>query len=154
MLKVVGAPALRNCVQIVRRKTRSSLQDVVYRHEASSAAFNKVYPRHDVFSERHIGPSNAEKESMLAFLGMQVGLFLARVDHILEDVTTTSFCALKKRSWNDGKCQFVTSKKNKIEVNVKMKMTCRFGVSEPLAGFTMPWRMGLIKQFSIALYWP
>ena len=85
MLKVVRGSALRNCV---RRKTRSSLQDVVQRHEASSSAFNKVYPGHDDFSERHIGPNNAEKESMLELIGMQVSLLLARGD-LMCDVCAT-----------------------------------------------------------------
>ena len=57
------------------RGSRTLLQIVVSRKESrsTSSAFNQIYPRHDDFSERHIGPSTAEKEAMLEVLNMRVG---------------------------------------------------------------------------------
>ena len=57
------------------RGSRTLLQNVVSRKKSrsTSSAFNPIYPRHDDFSERHIGPSTAEKEAMLEVLNMKVG---------------------------------------------------------------------------------
>ncbi len=58
-----GASVVRKCLKLTRRS--------VVRSEATSA-LSRVYPRHDDFSERHVGPSTAEKDSMLQFLELQV----------------------------------------------------------------------------------
>ena len=39
----------------------------------SSAAFNSVYPKHDIFAERHMGPNGLEEDSMLHYIGLKVG---------------------------------------------------------------------------------
>lgn len=38
----------------------------------SLSTLDKLYPRHDSFSERHIGPGADEKGEMLDFLGFKV----------------------------------------------------------------------------------
>lgn len=37
----------------------------------SSSTFNSVYPKHDNFVERHIGPKGAEEDSMLQYVGLK-----------------------------------------------------------------------------------
>ena len=39
---------------------------------SSDSAFRRLYPLHDDFSERHIGPSDGEKNAMLELLGLEV----------------------------------------------------------------------------------
>ena len=39
---------------------------------SSSRAFDRFYTRHDDFSERHIGPSELERQTMLEFMGLKV----------------------------------------------------------------------------------
>ena len=38
------------------------------------STLDKLYPRHDYFSERHIGPSDEEKRAMLDFLGYKASI--------------------------------------------------------------------------------
>ena len=40
---------------------------------SSGTTLNKLFPRNDDFSERHIGPSPREKEAMLDLFGFKVG---------------------------------------------------------------------------------
>jgi hypothetical protein len=46
-----------------------------------SSTLDKLYPGHDSFPERHIGPNEVEKKAMLDFIGMKVGqkTFIFRV---------------------------------------------------------------------------
>lgn len=37
-----------------------------------TSSLDKIYPRHDSFVERHIGPNEVEKKAMLDFIGMKV----------------------------------------------------------------------------------
>ena len=71
MFKVLRSSAtLRKCVQFAGRS-------VAQQNHRAFSAFSKVYPPDD-FSERHIGPSDAEKEALLEFLNLQVNRLSSR----------------------------------------------------------------------------
>ena len=51
------------------RRNVLNAKDTTYR---AISTLDKLYPRHDDFSQRHIGPSEEEKRSMLDLLGFKV----------------------------------------------------------------------------------
>ncbi len=69
-----GGTTLRNCAQVFKKARNQRKIVCTQRCEASStSAFDKLYPAHDVFAERHIGPGTAERRAMLDHLNLQVG---------------------------------------------------------------------------------
>lgn len=66
---------IRGAVQICRRQTGANTQNRIRVAQTawhSTKVIDKLYPKHDDFSERHIGPGNAEKAEMLEYLGLKV----------------------------------------------------------------------------------
>lgn len=59
--------------QITQTHASTGTQFAVVKRWTSS--LDKIYPRHDNFAERHIGPNEVEKKAMLDFIGMKVSLF-------------------------------------------------------------------------------
>lgn len=68
----ISALAKRGCLNVQSTQThvRTGAQLSVVKRWSST--LDKLYPGHDSFPERHIGPNEVEKKAMLDFIGMKV----------------------------------------------------------------------------------
>ena len=66
-----------------QRTFNSSLGLDLSRAPSSTSHLSQIFPKHDDFSIRHIGPNDLEKKAMLDLLGMQVSFKLLRQRHCL-----------------------------------------------------------------------
>ncbi|TNN44072.1 Glycine dehydrogenase (decarboxylating), mitochondrial [Liparis tanakae] len=66
---------------------------------SSSRQIERILPRHDDFSERHIGPGEREKREMLDALGVET------LDQLIEDTVPSSIRMRRSMKMDDPICE-------------------------------------------------
>lgn len=62
--------------QQASNNNRSVILAIQKSYSSDTTNFDKLFPKHDTFAERHIGPVEAEKEAMLDAVGVQVSVYI------------------------------------------------------------------------------